>query len=213
MQRKEIRPVIRTWKARQKVRRLYACAKSKGDLGQWRRCKAVLDLLDGKTVVAISKELDTGRSSVYRWLDRYEAAGGGGLKTIKPPGAEPRLDEQKQAELAKIIEDGPVAAGYNTGVWTGPMIGDLIRKRFGVKYHNHHIPRLLHRLGFSVQRPRKRLAKANAEAQAYWLRTKLPAIKKSPAMRRNRDVRRRSQLLAGRYTSSDVGASRRAASC
>ena len=179
-QGREIKPVLRTWKAKQKLRRIYAYAKARGDLGEWRRCKAVLDFLGGKTVAAISKELDSGRGSVYRWLDRYEAEGAEGLKTIKPPGAEPRLDEEQQAELAKIIEDGPMAAGYNTGVWTGPMIGDLIRKRFGVKYHNHHIPRLLHRLGFSVQRPRKRLAKADAEAQAYWLRTKLPAIKKKP---------------------------------
>lgn len=192
----EVSAVRRTWKAKQKLRRLYAHAKSHGDLAQWRRCKAVMDFLDGKTVVTISKELDTGRSSVYRWLERYEAEGACGLKTVKPPGAHPRLDGQHQAELARIIEDGPVAAGYNTGVWTGPMIGDLIQKLFGVKYHNHHIPRLLHRLGFSVQRPRKRLAKADAEAQAYWLRTKLPAIKKSSAVRRYHNVRRRSQLLA-----------------
>lgn len=175
---REISAVRRTWKAKQRVRRLYAQAKGRGNLAEWRRCKAIVDFLDSKTVVAISKELDTGRSSVYRWLDRYEAKGAAGLKTIKPPGAESRLDEQQRTELTSIIEDGPVAAGYNTGVWTGPMIGDLIRKRFGVKYHNHHVPRLLHRLGFSVQRPRKKLAKANAEAQEYWLRTKLPAIKK-----------------------------------
>ena len=55
----------------------------------------------------------------------------------------------------------------------------LIEERFGVRYHNHHVPRLLHDLGFSVQRPRKRLAKADVEAQAQWLRKKLPAIKKA----------------------------------
>jgi transposase len=177
---REITPVLRTWKARQKLRRLYAQAKSRGDLAEWRRSKAVLDFLEGKPVAVIAEELDTSRSSVYGWLDRYEAEGADGLKTIKPPGAEPRLDEEQQEELTRIIEDGPVAAGYKTGVWTGPMIGDVIRKRFGVDYHNHHIPRLLHRLGFSVQRPRKKLAKADAEAQEYWLRTKLPAIKKKP---------------------------------
>ena len=58
------------------------------------------------------------------------------------------------------------------------MIGDLIETRFGVRYHNHHVPRLLHQLGFSVQRPRKRLARADAAAQEYWLRVRLPEIKK-----------------------------------
>jgi len=53
-----------------------------------------------------------------------------------------------------------LAAGYPSGVWTGPMIGDLIERRFGVRYHKHNVPRLLHELRFSVQRPRKRLARA-----------------------------------------------------
>jgi transposase len=60
------------------------------------------------------------------------------------------------------------------------MIGDFIEQRFGVRYHNHHVPRLLNQMGFSVQRPRKRLARADVEAQATWLRESLPRIKKKP---------------------------------
>jgi transposase len=99
----------------------------------------------------------------------------------KPPGAAPRLTDDQRAELTMAIILGPQAAGFNTGVWTGPMIGEWIRREYGVRYHNHHIPRLLHQLGFSVQRPRKRLARADREKQEYWLRTRLPAIKKKPA--------------------------------
>jgi len=88
------------------------------------------------------------------------------------------LTDAQRAELTGIVEAGPLAAGYQSGVWTGPMIGDLIQQRFDVRYHNHHIPRLLHQLGFSVQRPRKRLARADAMAQEHWRRVRLPAIKK-----------------------------------
>ena len=63
------------------------------------------------------------------------------------------------------------------------MIGELIRKSYGVSYHDQHIPRLLHKLGFSVQRPRKRLARADVERQALWLSKQLPAIKKARACR------------------------------
>jgi transposase len=113
-----------------------------------------------------------------------------GLVTGKPPGPAPRLDEEQRDVLGALIDAGPQAAGYTSGVWTGPMIADLIEQRFGVRYHNHHIPRLLNQLGFSVQRPRKRLARADLEAQATWLREKLPAIKKSRRLPRGRDVRR-----------------------
>jgi transposase len=77
-----------------------------------------------------------------------------------------------------MVEAGPLAAGYASGVWTGPMVGDLVERRFGVRYHKHNIPRLLHELGFSLQRPRKRLARADLAAQATWVRETLPAIKK-----------------------------------
>jgi hypothetical protein len=38
-------------------------------------------------------------------------------------------------------------------------------------------PRLLHQLRFSVQRPRKRLARADKAAQERWLTKRLPAIR------------------------------------
>ncbi len=91
------------------------------------------------------------------------------------------MTREQLIELSLLVEDGPQRAGFASGVWTGPMIGELIRRLYGVKYHNQHIPRLLHKLGFSVQRPRKRLARADSEKQALWLAKRLPAIKKKPA--------------------------------
>lgn len=148
------------------------------DLDAWRRGRAVLGYIRGRRVVDLASEADVTRGSVNRWLRRYETQGTEGLLTGVAPGPRRRLTAAQQSELSEIIEAGPQAAGYSTGVWTGPMIGDLIHTRFGVRYHNHHVPRLLHALGFSVQRPRKKLARADARAQARWLRDTLPAIKK-----------------------------------
>jgi len=60
------------------------------------------------------------------------------------------------------------------------MVGQVIRERFGVSYHNHNIPPLLHKLGSSVQRPRKRLSRADVQLQATWLKERLPAINRKP---------------------------------
>jgi transposase len=130
--------------------------------------------------VDLAAELDVTRGSVNRWLQWYDALGVEGLVTGIPLGPTPKLRTAQRDELTTLIESGATAAGYTSGGWTGPMIGDLIAQRFGVRYHNHHVPRLLHDLGFSVQRPRRRLARADAEAQAVWLRKKLPRIKKKP---------------------------------
>jgi len=152
--------------------------KAAKDLDEWRRGKAVLGYLNKRRVIDLAADYGVTRGSVNRWLQWYEAMGIAGLRTGKPPGATPKLVAAQRLELAALVDAGPLAAGYHSGVWTGPMIGDLIEQRFGVSYHKHNVPRLLHDLGFSIQRPRKRLARADAETQATWIRRTFPAIKK-----------------------------------
>lgn len=174
-----IGPKGRTRTARRRLVRFIGERLKAKDLDAWRRGRAVQGYIAGRRVVDLAAEADVTRGSVNRWLQWYEAEGIGGLETSVRPGRERRLSPEQRSELSALIEAGPQGAGYSTGVWTGPMIGDLIEERFGVRYHNHHVRRLLHDLGFSVQRPRKKLARADAQAQARWLHETLPAIKKS----------------------------------
>lgn len=176
-----ISPAKRTRPARRRLQRFIKEQRKASNLDAWRRARAVLGYIEGRRVVDLAREADVSRGSVNRWLQRYEAEGMAGLKSRPRPGPERRLNAEQLEELAYLIEAGPRELGYSSGVWTGPMIADLIEDRYGVRYHNHHIPRLLHDLGFSVQRPRKRLAKADLKAQARWLRRTLPAIKKKPS--------------------------------
>lgn len=170
----------RTPEELRKLRRLFWDARKDGDLVTWRRAKAVMGYLAKKSVISLSGELDVTRGSINRWLQWFEAEGTEGLLPRKAPGSAPRLNDERRAELAALIDAGPQASGFTSGMWTGPMVGDLIRKRFGVSFHNHSVPRLLNEMGFSVQRPRKRLARADAEKQALWLKERLPALKKKP---------------------------------
>ena len=141
---------------------------SEGDLATWHRAKAIRGYIEGKKVIALSELLDVTRGAINQWLRWLGAAGRDGLRPRPQLDGPPRLNEEQQVELVTIVEVGPQAAGFFTGVCTGPMIGDLIRRRFGVRYHNHHIPRLLYKLGFSVQRPRNRLARADLGRQEVW---------------------------------------------
>jgi transposase len=135
-------------------------------------------------VITLAEALDVTRGAINRWLQWYEAEGIDGLRTLSAPGRAPKLGAAQQQELITLIEAGPQQAGYSTGIWTGPMVGDLIHRHFGVRYHNHHVPWVLHRLGFSVQRPRKRLARADKEKQELWLRETFPALRKKATSRR-----------------------------
>jgi hypothetical protein len=58
------------------------------------------------------------------------------------------------------------------------MVAWVIEEEFGIHYHPGHVRRLLHRLGFSVQRPRRVLARASAYQQDRWQRYTYPSLKK-----------------------------------
>jgi transposase len=90
------------------------------------------------------------------------------------------LTERQGKQLGDLIDSGPVAYGLESGVWTSPMIAWVIAEEFGVHYHPGHVRKLLHSLGYSVQRPRRRLARANAWEQDRWHRHTYPNLKKKP---------------------------------
>lgn len=155
-------------------------AEAQSDLATWRRGRAVLGYIQGKSVAQMTVELDVSLAAIKKWIRWYDVHGVKGLWTRTAPGAAHRLSEQQLAQLKEVIRAGPQAAGFTAGVWNGPMVKHWIENNFGVSYHSQHIPRLLHRLGFSVQRPRKLLARADVEAQRQWIEVRLPAIKKKP---------------------------------
>jgi len=60
------------------------------------------------------------------------------------------------------------------------MVARVIEEEFSITYHPAHVSRILHDLGFSVQRPRKTLAQADQNLQSRWIRYKYPGPKKKP---------------------------------
>ena len=144
----------------------------------WLRARAVLGYIAGQRAVQLAEQLEVGESSVRDWLRWYARQGADGLLSAKRGASKPKLGEGEREELGRLLDAGPQAAGLSAGMWTGKLVAALILERFGVSYHVQSVPRLLHQIGFSVQRPRKRLARADPDAQAQWKADRLRAIKK-----------------------------------
>src|SRR5271167_2700953 len=146
-----------------------------------KRLRAVLLNGEGRTSGELADILQAPRSKVSEWLSRYEVYGVEGLLEGYRPGRPASLTEEQREQLGDILDSGPVAYGLDTGIWTSPMIAWVIEQEFGVPYHPGHVRKLLHGLEFSVQRPRRILARADAAAQDRWHRRTYPALKKKPA--------------------------------
>ena len=167
--------------ARRRLQRFITRAKKQNDLKSWKRARAVLRCIEGEAGTDVAKELGVDRSTVARWLAAYAARGMPALTPSKAPGPPTKLTEKQFRRLSETIEQGPENAGFSTGVWTARLVAEYIRREFEVEYNWKYIPELLHKLGFSVQRPRKKLSRADHEAQEFWMRETFPKLKKRPA--------------------------------
>ena len=94
-------------------------------------------------------ELNRSRWWAYKWLHRFDKDGLNGLKD-QPRSGRP-LDVPKGV-MIKIKQE---LAESNTG-WDFRQVMDLIYKKTGVRYHDVHIYRILHKWGFKSKTPQKR---------------------------------------------------------
>jgi transposase len=145
-----------------------------------KRLQAVILNSEGRTSGELAQILKAPRSKVSEWLARYEQHGVEGLLEGYRCGRPTLLTQSQRAHLGDILDSGPVAYGLDRGIWTSPMIAWVIEEEFGVSYHPGHVRKLLHAMDFSVQRPRRVLARADAAAQERWQRRTYPHLKKKP---------------------------------
>jgi transposase len=59
-------------------------------------------------------------------------------------------------------------------------VGEVIQRMFGVHYHTDYLGTLLHRLGWSVQKPVLRAKERDEKAIASWRSKTWPRLKKEP---------------------------------
>lgn len=145
-----------------------------------KRLQAVVLNSQGRTSGELAAILQAPRSKVSEWLARYQTHGVEGLLEGQRSGRPAQLTQQQRQQLGDILDSGPVAYGLDTGIWTSPMIAWVMEEEFGVQYHPGHVRKLLHEIGFSVQRPRRLLARADRAAQDRWHRRTYPNLKKKP---------------------------------
>lgn len=158
------------------------------DMRLWKRLKAIGLYLQGHHPEAICATLDVSRRSVFYWMGHYKSLGIDGLREGQHPGRPMGLTGQELERLAEILDSGPVAYGFSSGIWTCSRVGHVIQEEFGWSYHEDHVRKILHRLDFSVQRPTKKLAKADPQWQQRWMRHTYPALKKTAKRKRSSGV-------------------------
>lgn len=144
------------------------------------RIQGILLSLEGHTTGEIADLLKVHRSTVPLWIDQWNRCGKGGLLEGHRAGRPTALNREDRERLCDILDSGPVAYGLETGIWTSPLVRQVIEEEFGKQYHAGHVRKLLQQLGYSVQRPTTKLVQADESQHRKWVRYTYPNLKKKP---------------------------------
>ncbi|MDR4513029.1 MAG: helix-turn-helix domain-containing protein [Nitrososphaeraceae archaeon] len=104
---------------------------------------------DKQHIEDVAKELHRCRAWAYKWYKRYNENGLEGLKDQPRTGRPPDVPKETMLKIKNELAES------NAG-WDFRQVMDLIYNKTGVRYHEVHIHRLLHKWGFKSKVPKKR---------------------------------------------------------
>jgi transposase len=150
----------------------------KPDWKEQRRWRALELKRDGLTHEEVAEALDVTKGAVSQWMKRVAEEGEEGLCARPHPGAIPKLTLEQKELLPDFLSHGSEAYGFRGEFWNSARVGEVIWREFEVRYHKNHIPRLLHRVGWTPQLPIERASQRDEERIARWRKEVWPELKK-----------------------------------
>ena len=102
-----------------------------------------------QTARVAENEFYRSRWWAYNWLKRFAESGLEGLKNLPRTGRPSEVSEGKLSKIRSELSENPSG-------WKAKEIMNIIYERTGIRYHEVHIYRLLHKWKFSPKVPRKR---------------------------------------------------------
>src|SRR5215213_9202560 len=135
------------------------------------RLLALANALDGMSRDAAARAAGMDRQTLRDWVHRYNAEGVEGLRDRPRPGRPCALDEAQHAALKALVLKGPTLERDGCVAWRARDLRGLVERRFGVRYSETGMLRLLHGLDLSWQKARPVHPEADPKAQERFKKT------------------------------------------
>jgi len=156
-------------------------AQGERDRLEARRLHAAELFAAGVRQAEVARQLEVSAQAVSVWHGRWQAGGSEALHSKGPSGPAPRLSDAQLATVEQALLDGATANGFVGELWTLDRVATVIERLTGVRHHPAHVWALLrHRLGWTVQRPRRRAAERDQLAIDRWVKDDWPRILQTP---------------------------------
>lgn len=140
-----------------------------------RAVRAVVEEQLSVSMVAQAYGID--RTTVHRWLARYETSGSIGLARLPGSGRIRKLMELDVDALREIVLAPASEYGYETDFWTTRRLIQVIGSEFGVTLSKQTVMRRLHEAGLSYQKPEREYFELSEDERREWVRREVPRIR------------------------------------
>ncbi len=143
------------------------------------RSRAVRAVLRGRSIADVADAYDTDRSTVFRWVRRYQQEGDDGLQRRPGSGRPRKLQELEEDELQELVLRPASDFGYETDLWTVGRLHGVICKEYHVVISKDTVWRRLREAGLTYQKPERQYYEIDEGTRQKWIRYEVPKIRKT----------------------------------
>jgi transposase len=117
-----------------------------------RRLAAASDLLNGLKQSQIARRYGVSRTTASRWQRSIVVTGVESLRKRRATGRPSRLTADQVETIRRMYLDGAQAHGFSGDRWTTGKLAAAIERKFGIRYDQDHVGRLMHKFGLRERR-------------------------------------------------------------
>lgn len=143
------------------------------------RVRAVEAVSRGMAMLDVADAYGIERTTLYRWMKRYEKDGSNGLHRKNGSGRPRKLEELDESDLRSIVLEPASSFGYETDLWTVGRVHQVITEQYEVVVSRDTIWRRLREAGLTYQKPERQYYQIDEATRQEWLRREVPKIRKT----------------------------------
>ena len=141
--------------------------------------RAVHAVWRGLAMSEVAAAYGTDRSTVFRWVRRYEEEDEAGLLRRSGSGRPRKLEDLNQEDLKSLVLEPASHYGYETDLWTVGRLQGVIEEVYAIEVSKDTIWRRLRDAGLTYQKPERAYYEINEESRQAWTRKEVPKIRRT----------------------------------
>jgi len=135
------------------------------------RLDVILYVLQGASPYDAARLFGHSPRTIEYWVHRLLSDGLAGLWEGNRTGRPGRLSATDLQKLRNELQRSPRDLGYDHNLWDGVLLSHHLAKEYSISLSVRQCQRMFHKLGFSLQRPRRQPSEANSELQESFKKT------------------------------------------